>query len=154
LKPYPTYGVPYNDAKFDCWWKFGNERHLYCGLHPVNWYQPGEFDGICPKWPNLTVVAYHCGGDYNIADTCIGLAKKYENFFMEITLTPVHLGIIDYLVKNTSAERVLYGSDLPMRDPRQQLGWVVYSRLSVEDKKKVLGGNAKRILDKIRAHNA
>lgn len=153
LKPYPQYGIPYNDPRYDCWWEFGNKRRLYCGLHPVNWYQPGEFEGICPKWPDMTVVAYHCGGDYTIADVCIPLAKKYPNFFMEITLTPVHLGIIEYLVENTGPDRVLYGSDLPMRDPRQQLGWVVYSRLSVEDKKKVLGGNAKRILDHVRSFN-
>jgi predicted TIM-barrel fold metal-dependent hydrolase len=152
LKPYPTYGIPYNDPRYDEWWRFGNERKLYCGLHPVNWYQAGEFEGICPKWPDLTVVAYHAGSGFDVADTCIELAKKYANFMMEITLTPVWGGIIDYLVSQASAERVLYGSDLPMRDPRQQLGWVVYSRLSLEDKLKVIGGNAKRVLDRARAH--
>lgn len=154
LKPYPQYGVPYNDPRFDPWWQFGNERKLYCGLHPVNWFQPGEFESICSRFPDLTVVAYHGGGDYTIADTCIALAKKFPNFMIEITLTPVCAGIIDYLVENAGADRVLYGSDLPMRDPRQQFGWVAYSRLSIEDKLKVLGGNAKRLLDRVRAANA
>ena len=122
LKPYPSYGIPYSDPRYDCWWQFGNERHLYAGLHPVNWYQAGEFESICSRFPDLTFVAYHCGGDFTIADTCIALANKYPNFYMEITLTPCWGGIIDYLVKNTSADRVLFGSDLPMRDPRQQLG--------------------------------
>jgi len=49
-------------------------------------------------------------------------------------------------VKGAGADRVMYGSDQPMRDMRQQLGWVVYSRLSEEDKMKVLGGNAMRLL--------
>jgi predicted TIM-barrel fold metal-dependent hydrolase len=154
LKPYPSYGVPYSDPRFDCWWEFGNARKLYCGIHPVNWYQAAEFDSICSRFPDLTVVAYHAGGDWSIADTCIALAKKYANFMMEITLTPVNLGIIDYLVENTSADRVMYGSDLPMRDPRPQLGWAVFSRLKYEDKLKVLGGNARRLLDRIRAANA
>jgi predicted TIM-barrel fold metal-dependent hydrolase len=152
LKPYPQYGIPYNDKRYDCWWEFGNERHLYCGLHPHNWFAAGEFDGICPKWPNLTCVAYHCGGDYTIADTAIELANKYANFMIEITLTPVCGGIIDYLVKNSPPGRVVYGSDLPMRDPRQQLGWVVYSKLDLLTKKQVLGGNAKRLLDHVRSH--
>ena len=80
--------------------------------------------------------------------------SRSANFMMEITLTPVNLGIIDYLVENTSPDRVMYGSDLPMRDPRPQLGWAVFSRLKLEEKLKVLGGNAKRLLDRIRAANA
>ncbi len=154
LKPYPSYGIPYNDPRYDVWWQFGNERHLYAGLHPVNWYSPGEFDGICPKWPNLTVVAFHSGGDYSIADTTIELARKYQNFMLEITLTPSWGGIIEYLAAGAGVDRVMYGSDLPMRDPRQQLGWVVYSRLNLEDKKKVLGGNAQRLLEKVQSHQA
>ncbi len=151
LKPYPQYGISYADKRYDCWWEFGNARKLYAGLHPVNWFSANEFDAICPKYPDLTVVAYHGGGSYEIADTCIAAAKKYKNFFIEITLTPVCGGVIDYLVAGAGADRVMYGSDLPMRDPRQQLGWVVYSRLNVEDKLKVLGGNAQAMLDRVRA---
>jgi predicted TIM-barrel fold metal-dependent hydrolase len=150
LKPYPQYGIPYSDKRYDCWWEFGSARKLYTGLHPHNWFQGGELDSVCSRFPDLTVVAYHGGGSYEIADTCIALAKKYKNFFIEITLTPVCGGIIDYLAAGAGADRVLYGSDLPMRDPRQQLGWVVYSRLGLEEKKQVLGLNAQGILDRVR----
>jgi predicted TIM-barrel fold metal-dependent hydrolase len=61
--------------------------------------------------------------------------------------------MIDYLVAGCGADRVLYGTDLPMRDPRTQFGWVVYSRLSLEDKKKVLGLNAQKMVGRIRAFN-
>jgi hypothetical protein len=40
-----------------------------------------------------------------------------------------------------------------MRDPRPQFGWVVYSRLSLEEKKKVLGLNAQNMVGRIRAFN-
>ena len=149
LKPYPQYGIPYSDARYDCWWEFGNERGLYCGIHPHNWYQGGEIESLCKRFPNLTVVAYHCGASYDVADIVIDLAKKYDNLMLEPTLTPSCCGIIDYLVKGAGADRVMYGSDLPMRDPRQQLGWVVYSKLDHETKKRVLGGNAKALIDRI-----
>ena len=154
LKPYPQYGIPYDDSRYDCWWEFGNKHHLYCGLHPVKWYQEGEFASICERFPNLTVVAYHCGANYDVADTAIALAKRFKNFMLEPTLTPSCGGIIDYLVEGCGVDRVMYGSDLPMRDPRQQLGWIVYSRLPVEQKKQVLGQNAKRLIDHVRAHQA
>jgi len=152
LKPYPQYGIAYDDPRYDCWWEFGNEHHLYCGLHPVKWYKPDEFESICERFPNLTVVAYHCGASYEVADVVIDLAKRFKNFMIEPTLTPSCGGVIDYLVEGAGADRVMYGSDLPMRDPRQQLGWIVYSRLPLEQKKMVLGGNAKRLTDHIRAH--
>ena len=152
LKPYPQYGVPYSDARYDCWWEFGNARKLYTGIHPTNWFQGAEFDHICKKAPELTVVAYHGGGDYKNADICIDIAKKHPNFMIEVTLTPVCAGIIDYLCAGAGADRVMYGSDLPMRDPRQQLGWCVYSRLPLADKKKVLGENAKKLIDRVRAN--
>ena len=152
LKPYPEYDIAYDDPRYDVWWEFGNERHLYAAFHPVRWYEAGEFESVCSRFPDLTVIAYHCGGSYEIADVAIELARKFPNFRAEITLTPSCLGIIDYLVEGCGADRVLYGSDQPMRDPRQQLGWVVYSRLSVDDKLKVLGRNMQQIVEHIRAH--
>lgn len=150
LKPYITYGYRYDDPRYVPWWEFGNERGLYAGLHP-NAADLSEFDSLCPLYPNLTFVAFHCGANYTVADAAIEKAQKYENFRAEITLTPVCMGIIDYLVAGCCADKVLYGSDLPMRDPRPQLGWVVYSRLSPEAKQKVLGQNMKRLLDRHRA---
>jgi len=151
LKPYPSYGIPYDDPRYDVWWQFGHERKLYCGIHPTKWYETEEFHSICGRFEDLTVIAYHCGGSYDVADAAIELARKYPNFYAEITLTPVCGGIIDYLVEGCGPQRVLYGSDMPMRDPRQQLGWVVYSRLPVEQKMAVLGGNTRRILERVRA---
>lgn len=149
LKPYITFGYRYDHPKYEPWWTFGNERGLYAGLHPNSW-DLSEFDALCPRYPEMTFVAFHCGSSYAVADAAIDKAKKYPNFRAEITLTPVCMGIIDYLVAGCGADKVLYGSDLPMRDPRQQLGWVVYSRMAVEDKKKVLGENTQQMLDKIR----
>lgn len=153
LKPYPSFGLHYDDPRYQSWWEFGNERGLYAGLHP-NRRDLSEFDVLCPKYPNMTFVAYHCGHSYKRADAAIDKACKYDNFLAEITLTPVCMGVIDYLVAGCGASKVLYGSDLPMRDPRQQLGWVVYSRLPLPAKKQVLGGNAQCVIDKVRRNQA
>jgi predicted TIM-barrel fold metal-dependent hydrolase len=153
FKPYTTFGLSYDDPKYEPWWRFGDERGLYAGLHPNRW-DLAEFDALCPSYPNMTFVAFHCGRSYATADAAIEMARKHDNFRAEITLTPVCMGIIDYLVAGCGADRVLYGTDLPMRDPRQQLGWVVYSRLPVEEKKRVLGANAQALIDRVRAARA
>lgn len=153
LKPYIRYGKHYDDPVHDPLWEFGEARGLYALLHPCR-DDLSEFDALCPRYPGLTFVAPHCGASYEMADRAIARARKYPNFLIEITLTPVCLGVVDYLVEGAGADRVLYGSDQPMRDPRQQLGWVVYSRMPVEQKRMVLGQNAQRLLAGIRARQA
>ena len=93
-------------------------------------------------------VALVTGASYGIARRAIELAKKYPNVVLEITYTTTARGMIEYLVDEVGADRVLYGSDLPMRDPTPQLAWVCYAKISEEDKKKILSGNIKRILAK------
>ena len=145
MKPYISYGVEYHHPSYDVWWEFGNRHAFYAGIHR-NRGDFLEIDTLAKKYPRVRWVHYHSGSDYRTADGIIECMKKHPNVYAEITLTPVTAGIIEYLVKNAGADRVLYGSDLPMRDPRQQLGWVVYSRLPVEVKKKILAQNALQML--------
>ena len=44
------------------------------------------------------------------------------------------------------ADRVLFGSDTPLMDPRPQLGKIITAQISDEAKRLALGGNAARIL--------
>ncbi|MHB9130572.1 MAG: amidohydrolase family protein [Armatimonadota bacterium] len=150
VKPYPVFGLRYDDPLYDLLWEYANARHLYALIHRTT-NDFSEIDILASRYPDITWVVAHCGSDYKTADQTIACVKNHPNVYAEITLTPVPLGIIDYLANGAGADRILYGSDLPMRDPRQQLGWVIFSRLSEEDKKKILGGNAQRILEKCRA---
>jgi Predicted metal-dependent hydrolase of the TIM-barrel fold len=156
MKPYPFYGIPYHDPAYDIWWTYGNEHRLYGLLHST---RPDlqEVETLAPKYPNVRWVIAHAGGSFAMADMAIAAMKKYPNIYAEITLTPVHLGIIEYLIEGAGEDRILYGSDLPMRDPRQQLGWAVFTRLSLDVKKKLLGGNAWHVIkpnaDRLPTHN-
>jgi predicted TIM-barrel fold metal-dependent hydrolase len=145
MKPYVQYGVEYHHSSYDAWWKYGNRHGLYALIHR-NRADFLEVDTLAKKYPRVRWVVAHCGSDFKTADLAIESIQKHPNVYAEITLTPVTFGIIDYLVRHAGADRVVYGSDLPMRDPRQQLGWVVYSRLTVAEKNMVLWKNAMRIV--------
>ena len=145
MKPYWVFGVPYDHRTYDVWWRYGNARKFYALLHRTR-DDFAEVDALAKKYPNVRWVVAHCGTSYKVADQAIESMRKHRNVYAEITLTPVTFGVIDYLVEHAGENRVLYGSDLPMRDPRQQLGWVVFSRLPLAQKKKVLGENALRVI--------
>lgn len=146
MKPYHVYGVEYHHHSYDIWWEYGNAHHLYALIHRTrNDYL--EVETLAKKYTNVRWMVAHCGADYSTADQTIETLLKYPNVYAEITLTPVTFGVIDYLVAHAGEDRIVYGSDLPMRDPRQQLGWVVYSRVPVEVKRKILSRNGLRIIE-------
>lgn len=140
MKPYHYIGVAYDDPSWDVWWKYGNEHKLYGLLHSSR-SDMREYTTLAKKYPNCRWLVAHAGGNFAYASQCAPVAKQYPNIYLDITLTPVPLGMIEYLVEHGGEDKVCYGSDLPMRDPRPQFGWVVFSRLSVEQKRKVLGNN-------------
>lgn len=156
MKPYPTYGLCYDDPRYDCLWEFGNEHEFYAGIHR-NRLDYSEVNNLAKRYPRVRWVVYHCGMNWAAAEGAIECMKKFPNVFAELTYTSVTAGVVEYLVTHAGADRVVYGSDLPMRDPRQQLGWVIYTRLPVDVKAKILAGNAMKIiapnLKRLPAHN-
>ena len=146
MKPYHFYGMEYHNPAYDIWWEYGNKNGLYGLIHPSR-SDLLEVEKLAAKYTNVRWVIAHAGGSYKMADMVISTMKKYKNVFAEITLTPGPLGVIEYMVAALGDDRILYGSDLPMRDPRQQLGWLVFSNLPLASKKKILGENAYSVIE-------
>ncbi len=145
MKPYLLYGVEYHHPSYDVWWEYGNAHKFYALIHNSR-SDLLEIDTLAGKYPDVRWIIAHAGGSYQMADMAIAVMKKHPNVYAEITLTPVYLGVIEYLANGAGEDRILYGSDLPMRDPRQQLGWVVFSRLPLSVKEKILGKNAREVI--------
>ncbi len=145
MKPYPFFGIEYHDKRYDPWWEYGNQNRFYALIHHSR-SDLQEVDSLARRYPDVRWVVAHTGSSYKVADLAVEMMKKYPNVFAEITFTAVTGGIIEYMAKEVGAERIVYGSDLPMRDPRQQLGWVVFSDLPKAAKEKILAYNAAEII--------
>lgn len=145
MKPYPFYGIQYHHPDYEVWWEYGNRHKLYALIHRSRG-DGLEVETLANKYPDVRWVIAHAGGSYAWADIAIEAMKKFPNVYAELTFTSVTLGIIEYIADHVGDDRIVYGSDLPMRDPRQQLGWVVYSRLPLSSKKKILGENAYEVI--------
>jgi predicted TIM-barrel fold metal-dependent hydrolase len=146
MKPYWVHGLEYSHPRYERWWEYGNAHDFYALIHRVR-TDFDEVDFLAAKYPRVRWMVAHCASDFATADQAIACAKRHANVYLEITLTPTFGGIIDYLVEGAGSERVVYGSDLPMRDPRPQFGWVVFSRMTPEQKSDVLHRNAMRIIE-------
>ena len=147
LKPYVRMNLSYEDEAFMPWWEFGNEHCLYALMHTSG--HTGGVAGIgrlAERFPQVSWLIAHSGGSYAFAEEVAACIGEHANVYAELTLTAVTNRVVEFLVEATDDEHVLFGTDAPMRDPRQQLGWVVWADLPVASKEKILGENFQRIL--------
>lgn len=147
IKPYwPYHKYDILGEKYSEWFEYANKHNLLMLMHSGTKETADKVLDLSKKYPNISYIMAHSGSSYEAADYNIAIAKKRDNIYLEITYTAVTNGIIEYMVKELGADRILYGSDLPMRDPAPQLGWVCYSRISLEEKRKILGLNIEKLI--------
>lgn len=86
-------------------------------------------------------------GDHDRVETHIGLMRKFDNLYLDLSGTGLfRLGLVKHLVNRVGAERILFGSDYPICNPRMYVQGVLGEDISQADKEKILCGNAERLL--------
>jgi len=142
IKPYPPY------QKFDLkdevctpWFEYADKHNLIALIHADSPEYAEAVDVLSVRYPNITFILAHSGASYAIARKNSEVAKKHDNVVLDITYTSTARGMVEFLVNEVGADKVLFATDMPMRDPAPQLGWVCYADIPLEDKKKILAEN-------------
>lgn len=109
--------------------------------HP-NESNPADVADLARRFPQVTIVMCHltgCGarGVQNI--------KPYPNIYVDTSGGQPETVTTEYAVQQLGVERVLYGSDATGRDYAVQLARIYGADISVADKEKILGSNARRV---------
>lgn len=149
----PCQTIDYDDPLFARWLQFANDRKLYLVFDPKG----GTAATPCAKnlaqrYPDLSIHLDHCGQSWEYAKWAVGLMRDHPNIVGQLNYTLVTNGVIEYLVEQVGADRLLFGTDAPMRDPRPQVTWLAFTRLTVADKRKIFGENFARLLRRARPH--
>ena len=150
IKIYPPYfGRSVEDPAWEGIFKFANERGLTIISHtdvtggPSN---PSFFVPLAQKYKNVKWVLGHAGVTPPGRIEAIEAARKCSNIYLEICSSYSTFGSVEFLVNGAGEDRVLFGSDMPLMDPRIHLGRVMTADTSEEARHKVLGENALRLL--------
>ncbi len=150
MKPYfPRNELPLTSPLYRRWWEFGNAHRLLALVHFDLQKTEAEVDELADRYAEVSFLCAHSGATFEFASMVAALAERHSNVYLELTITNVPLTVIEYLVERVGPERVLFGTDAPLRDPRPQFGWVVYSELDVEARRDILGRNALRLLQRV-----
>lgn len=104
---------------------------------------PEDTAWLARRYPNVQVIMAHLTG---CGFRGVLEARGVDNLVVDTSGAFPEAEILEYAVEQLGASRVVYGSDLPIREPAVTLGRVLGSRLSANDRAKVLFDNAARIL--------
>ena len=151
IKLYPPFtNIKLNERPWFPIYEFANARRLpllwHTGIEPENW--PCYVGDVAPHFPDARFVCGHSGNCPPMREMAIEVARANENVFLETCSTFRTPGAIEELVNGAGADRVLFGSDIPLMDPRPQLGKILTADIDDDAKRLIIGQNALRLLDR------
>jgi uncharacterized protein len=107
---------------------------------------PWQIGLVAQDFPEATIIMEHMGCDAMVfTDAAIKMAKRAENLILGTTGV-VYDFPITKAVKAIGSDRVVYGSEMPINNPVHEIQKIRDTKISAEDKEKILGLNLLRIL--------
>ena len=154
LKVYPTYyQKPIDDPLYMPIFEWCDEREIVVMSHSSftapddTLTHPAKFIPLAKRFSRIRWVLAHSGnlpaGQYE----AIKAAQECPNIYLETATSMADHGTVERLVAGAGEDRVLFGSDMPLMDMRNQLGRVATADISDDAKRKVLGLNAAKLLN-------
>ena len=121
------------------------EYGMVVSYHTMPEWAP-QMEKMVRSCPGVTLVAAHPGqkADYLLH---VERMKKYTNLYLDISGTGLfRYGLLASAVKTVGSERILFGTDYPICNPRMYVQAVLGEHISQEEKENILFKNAKRVL--------
>ena len=135
--------IPYSHNNYRPVFEFANVHHLPVLAHTWG----ADLDHLEPligRYPNVHWLMAHAASQQK--EKYIRLAREYPSVYIETCLSACPRGLIEELVSEGLADKVVWGSDMIFMGAAEQLGRVVFAQISPADKEKILGLNARRAL--------
>jgi uncharacterized protein len=110
---------------------------------------PAECDYLMSRVPEVNFIMAHAGGqpyahgDWNRA---IMIAAKHRNLYLDTACSTIDTGFVESCIRTLGADRIIFGTDVPLLDPWPQLEKARQVRLSDEERALYMGGNILRLM--------
>jgi uncharacterized protein len=104
---------------------------------------PADIADLAGRWPGVRIVMAHltAAGHRGIQDI-----KAHGNVLVDTSGSQPQAEIVEYGVRELGAQRLLFGSDAPVRDYAVQLGRINAAALTDQQRRLILHTNAAQLL--------
>ena len=109
----------------------------------LNESTPAQVATLARRHPDVTIIMAHLagGGWRGVRDV-----RDCPNVVVDTSGAQPHAGLVEYAVEQLGAERVVFGSDWPIRDFAVQRARVDGAGITAAQKALILGGTMERVL--------
>ena len=157
------FGMEIGDKRLYPIYAKAQEHNLLIALHtginytshrPMSGEHPLQIDRLCCDFPGLKIVASHAAWPW--VTEMVAVARKHPRVFLEFGgLSPKYIAapgggweVMHRFMNSVLKEQILYGTDWPVMDHSRTLGEWREMGLRPEVLEGLLGGNAKRLIDR------
>jgi len=129
-----------------CEWLVSRHMPLFIWHVETDWKSVYE---LARTFPKLEIVVetqtqkilYHTRPVFALMCDCCNVRLELSNFAGQ--------GFIEYAVREFGAERLIFGSFLPVNDPLVPMGMILDAKISETEKSLIAGGNLRRIVNEV-----
>lgn len=130
-----------------CEWLCERRMPLLIWHTELDWDDLHRLAGDFPALPIIVEtqtrkILYHTRPLFALMRDCRNVRVELSNFAGQ--------GFIEYAVREFGAERLVFGSFLPVSDPFVPMGMVLDARIAEQEKGLIAGGNLRRLLSEVR----
>lgn len=98
-------------------------------------------------FPNIKFVAAH-PNQKDLYFKHIELLNKYENYFLDLSGSGLfRYGMLTNLIKHCSSEKILFGTDFPICNPKMYIEAIFFENLKEKDIENIMYKNAENLLN-------
>lgn len=135
-------------------WGDFNDRNWFAILEAAApgmlccYHTPFEYDmdALLRTYPNLTFVAAH-PGDRERVEEHIALMKRHDNLYLDLSGTGLfRFGVLKHLISQIGDDRILFGTDYPICNPRMYVQAVHGEDLPDSSRERIFYENAKSLI--------
>ena len=143
IKVHSYHGKPYDDAAYRPAYEIANARGWPVLAHTWGGEELAEIDTLAGEYPDAKWLLAHAGTT-NVPQYC-NLVRRRDNVFLDTCASACPWDLIETLVREVGTDRVLFGTDMTFLSGAQQIGKILCARLTDDDKRLILGANARRL---------
>ena len=140
LMGYNAYNLPQlNDV-----WALARDLKMVVNLHLNNLDEAAD---ILQNFPDLKLIIAHPTSDMKQYRERLELIARYPNAALDISGSgPNTWQMVRYGLKVAGTEKIIFGTDFPLRNPGMYVAGVLFEELSDAENAAVFGQNFKRLL--------
>jgi hypothetical protein len=130
-----------------CEWLIERRMPLFIQHTETDWPSLQRLEAAFPALAivvesQVQKILYHTRALFPLMQACSNVQVELSNFAGQ--------GFVDYAVRQFGAERLIFGSFLPMNEPLVPIGMVLDADITEEEKALIAGGNLRRLVSEVR----